>query len=568
MASDQQHPALFLEFQVQRTALIQALQRSMTEALFTSRAFLRPADIKALAIEEADAFFANLEEANPRRGEQHGQKLAEAGISDDAMMRIGHVLREFCRQYRYQDCDENGFEAVEVYHRNMVQGFMYRREERILEEQERIRSALQHTLQHYTAQLETASEVARAATSTLDLGTLLTTSVDLIQERLNLDYVAIYLIDDDKNNAELRAATGAEGRRRLAMRHRLKAQGNSTVARSLISHEHVIVLNRTDDITRSDTSRLPWSQSEIVVPLITHDKVIGALSAQSKQPAAFSSQDVVGFQIMCDQLANAIENTRLYVSVQQRADDLAQAYDQLKGLESLKDQFMQNVSHELRTPLTMIRGCTELLLMDNEIQASSDKTETLQVIMRNAQALTELVADIMAMLEVSASRLTISATSMTDAVRDSMASFLYLAHDFAVTLEAELPDPSVSCDVTARQEHLRRIIDNLLANAIKFTPAGGKVIVRLWQSPTHVILEVADTGAGIPVHLLKRIFERFFQVDSTRQRSHSGAGLGLALVKELVESYNGTVSAASPGQGQGSVFTVVLPRAQALPQLS
>jgi len=95
---------------------------------------------------------------------------------------------------------------------------------------------------------------------------------------------------------------------------------------------------------------------------------------------------------------------------------------------------------------------------------------------------------------------------------------------------------------------------------MKFTPAGGRVSVRLWEDDQRVYLETVDTGIGIPSYLQERIFDRFFQVDSSRRRAYGGTGLGLALVKELVESYGGKVSAASPGKDLGSTFTVVLPR--------
>jgi signal transduction histidine kinase len=98
---------------------------------------------------------------------------------------------------------------------------------------------------------------------------------------------------------------------------------------------------------------------------------------------------------------------------------------------------------------------------------------------------------------------------------------------------------------------------------MKFTPAGGRIQVRVWESDGRAFLEVADTGIGIPSHLQERIFERFFQVDSSNRRTRGGVGLGLALVRELVESYGGRVSAASPGIDQGSVFTVILPCAPA-----
>lgn len=536
--------------------LIQSISGSLRLTLFNSRAFLHPRQIDEIATAIAVAVSAYLQSPNIQQAKEFGVTLCNLGLANEAVLGLGRSLREF-----HGASDDQVAFTVDIFHQLMVQGYIEAREAIVLGEQERIRSALQHTLHRHTLQLETAAEVARTATSTLDLGTLLTTAVDLIRERLNLDYIAVYLVDDEVTFAELRAATGAEGRRRLATRHRLKANGASTVARCLATRSHIVVVERSDDPSRTETSRLPWSQSEIVLPLVTHDKVVGVLSAQSKRSGVFSSQDVVGFQIMCDQLANAIENARLYASAQQRAEDLAQAYDQLKGLETLKDQFMQNVSHELRTPLTMIRGYTELLLMEENTSTPTPRVEALQVIMRNAEALTELVGDIMAMLEAGASRLNVMQASFNEAVQNSVTSFLYLAKEFDVTLVTELPSPEAAFDVIARQDHLRRIIDNLLGNAIKFTPPGGTITVQLRQEGESYVLQVIDNGIGIPPHLLKRIFERFYQVDSSRQRSHSGTGLGLALVKELVETYHGTVSAHSAGKDQGSVFTVTLPRA-------
>lgn len=546
-----------------RPQLEQELSHALRAALFTSRGSLHPANLPQIVSSEIDLFFAYLREPATAQAQERGAALAGIGLAHSAMLRSGEILRRFVLTYTAGEFNPPWFERVEGFHRDVLSGYFRDYEAKILIEQERIRSALQQTLHRYTVQLETAAEVARTAISTLDLGALLTTVVDLIGERLALDYVAIYLLDDDNRFVDLRAATGLEGRHRLSGRHRLKANGGSMVARCLLTKRYILS-EGDSEATLGETATLPNTQSEIVLPLITRGKVIGALSVQTTQPGMFSSQDVTGFQIMSDQLANAIENARLYTNAQQRAEDLAQAYDQLKELETLKDQFMQNVSHELRTPLTMIRGYAELLMMDDTVAASLDRSEALQVILRNTQALTELVADILSMLEASATRMAVTVASMFDAVRDSVFSFQYLAERNGLALEATLPENGSGYEVIARQDHLRRIADNLLANAIKFTPAGGRVLVRLWESEERVYLEVADTGIGIPSHLQERIFERFFQVDSSQRRVHGGAGLGLALVRELVESYSGTVTAASPGKDQGSVFTVMLPRVTTL----
>ena len=537
------------------------LQRNLREALFGSRAYLRPSDLRRVAEAQSRAVLGFLRYSDSQEAQSHGAYLCAIGVGDLAVLQTSQVFREYCSSYLDGETLDSCLERADEHHRFVVQGYFRARETSILEEQERIRSALQHTLHRYTLQLETAAEVARTAISTLELGALLTTAVDLIGERFGLDYVAIYLLDEDNRYADLRAATGIHGRVRLSARHRLKAKGASTVGRCLASKQHVLVMARGDETDGSSPSWLPDTQSEIVLPLITHDDVIGALSAQSQRSGAFSSQDVTGFQIMCDQLANAIENARLFANAQQRAEDLAQAYDQLKELELLKDQFMQNVSHELRTPLTMIRGYVEFLLSEELGDIELEQRDALQIILRNAEALTELVSDILSMLEISATKTTAAPVSLVDTVHDSLASFQIVANKNDISLEADLRAAAGGGLVMARPDHLRRVADNLLSNALKFTPAGGRVNVRLWEGDHRVQLEIADTGIGIPSHLQERIFDRFFQVDSSQRRVHGGAGLGLALVRELVASYGGTVSAVSAGKDQGSTFTVALPRA-------
>jgi hypothetical protein len=541
--------------------LLEQLLLNLRAGLFSSRAYLRPADLRQVADAQAHSLLNYLHTANGEEATSHGAYLWKMGVGDQAVLSTNQVVRRFFGLHLSSDTLAMALDQADEHYHYVIQGYIREREKNILEEQERIRSALQHTLHRYTLQLETAAEVARTAISTLELGALLTTAVDLIGERFNLDYVAIYLVNEDNRYADLRAATGNEGRVRLAARHRVKVTGDSTVGRCLASKRHVLAMARGSETPAAGPTWLTGTQSEIVLPLITHGRVIGALSAQSKRAGAFSSQDVVGFQIMCDQLANAIENAHLYADAQHRAEDLAQAYDQLKDLEVLKDQFMQNVSHELRTPLTMIRGYAEYMLEGQLGEVDADQREALQVILRNSEALSEMVTDILAMLEISATKTALTSASMNEVVQDSLAGFHILAARSGVTLSAEFASANGACQVMARPDHLRRVVDNLLSNALKFTPAGGRVMVRLWEGDQRIYLEVADTGMGIPAHLHQRVFERFFQVDSSHRRVHGGAGLGLALVRELVESYGGSVAAVSPGKDQGSTFTVILPRA-------
>jgi signal transduction histidine kinase len=141
-------------------------------------------------------------------------------------------------------------------------------------------------------------------------------------------------------------------------------------------------------------------------------------------------------------------------------------------------------------------------------------------------------------------------------MRKLLADFQVAAEQAGLSLTAQIADdlPPVSGD----SQHLLRVMDNLLGNALKFTPAGGQISVSLWRDGAHAVLEVADTGIGIPHDQLGRVFERFYQVDGSMTRRYGGTGLGLALVKEIVEAHGGQVGVSSV-LGQGSTFTVRLP---------
>jgi signal transduction histidine kinase len=145
---------------------------------------------------------------------------------------------------------------------------------------------------------------------------------------------------------------------------------------------------------------------------------------------------------------------------------------------------------------------------------------------------------------------------LANLMRKLLADFQVAAEQAGLSLTAQIADdlPPVSGDA----QHLLRVMDNLLGNALKFTPVGGQISVRLWRDGPQAVLEVADTGIGIPPDQLERVFERFYQVDGSTTRRYGGTGLGLALVKEIVEAHGGQVSVSSQ-VGQGSTFTVRLP---------
>ena len=225
-----------------------------------------------------------------------------------------------------------------------------------------------------------------------------------------------------------------------------------------------------------------------------------------------------------------------------------------------KDQFLATVSHELRTPLTAILGWASMLKT-----RTFDTQRTQQIyasLERNAHAQAQIVGDLLDVSRIVTGQLRLESETfdVCDVANLSLETIRPTAVAKGVALVSAIaPNP---CLVAGDPARLQQIVWNLLSNAAKFTPAGGTITLRVAREGSHVIIEVADTGIGIPPGLLPRVFDRFWQADGSTTRVHGGLGLGLALVRHLVELHGGEVSAHSGGDGHGSTFTVRLPARQ------
>jgi PAS domain S-box-containing protein len=223
----------------------------------------------------------------------------------------------------------------------------------------------------------------------------------------------------------------------------------------------------------------------------------------------------------------------------------------------MKDEFLATLSHELRTPLSAILGWSQVLGQVNG--ANSEIRDGLKVIERNARAQAQIVEDLLDMsgiisgkvrLEIRKVDLAAVVEAAINAVRPAA-----VAKGVELKTDIERQAPAVSGDA----HRLQQVFWNLLTNAVKFTPKGGRVSVSLEQTGSHFEVAVADSGEGIDGAFLPHVFERFRQADASTSRRHGGLGLGLSIVKQLVELHGGVINAASDGQGKGSTFTVTLP---------
>ena len=222
-----------------------------------------------------------------------------------------------------------------------------------------------------------------------------------------------------------------------------------------------------------------------------------------------------------------------------------------------KDEFLATVSHELRTPLNAILGWTRMLRTGAvEPKALARVLETIE---RNARAQSQLVEDILDVSRIIAGKLRVNVqkTDLHAVARESMDAVRPAADAKGVRLVPELTPGSA--EFCGDPDRLQQVIWNLLSNAIKFTPREGKVVLRIERVRSDVRISVSDTGVGIPPGFLPHVFDRFWQADSSITRAQGGLGLGLAIVRHLVEVHGGTVNAHSEGEGKGATFAVQMP---------
>jgi signal transduction histidine kinase len=389
--------------------------------------------------------------------------------------------------------------------------------------------------------------------------------LEVVARQMDANRAALMLIDEAADELYVAATTGLLEQSIAGMRLAAK----EGIPKQAFEVQDVLVWDSglLADLEMPLRALASGSNGEalVVVPLCSGKKDVGLLSlgqpTSGARTAALTPSDLSLLSIMGRQIAIALENARMYATEQQRTVELARALEQQRELDRLKNQFIQNVSHELRTPLAMILGYAELLAAGELGDVGPAQQGPLDIIVQRSNVLRDLIGNITAILENETREPVWEPVSLSDLVGEALTDFQVLADQAGLELQGELSAEVLF--VLGDAEHLRRVVDNLIGNALKFTPTGGTVAVRLGGTDGEVMFQVADTGIGIASEHQKCIFDRFYQVDGTTRRTHGGCGLGLALVKEIVERHGGAVSVESQ-PGKGSTFTVTLPAGTAV----
>ncbi|AFY46483.1 PAS domain S-box [Nostoc sp. PCC 7524] len=405
---------------------------------------------------------------------------------------------------------------------------------------------------------------------------LIDSCFDKLAEQIGLDVYFNYLIEP-ANTQVMRLASYRGLSPELAKEIEWLSLGQA-VCGIVAQQRQSICVESVQQLTDTTTEllRLVGLTAYYCYPLKAQGKILGTLGFGSRTRTSFTENQKGMMQAVCDQIAIAMERAELIASLQQQTEQLTEA-------NRMKDEFLAILSHELRSPLNAILGWAQLLKSRklNEIQTAKG----LETIERNAKAQTQLIEDLLDISRMIRGklRLNVCSCNLVSIVKSTIENINLAAQakdidvQFSLCSNLESPQPpseNLQFLVSGDPERLQQVIWNLLTNAIKFTPRGGKVEIKLSEiierEPTkhhnkelpityYAQIQVMDTGIGISPSFLPYVFDRFRQADSSSTRSHGGLGLGLAIVRHLVELHGGTVHVDSPGEGQGATFTVKLP---------
>jgi signal transduction histidine kinase len=412
-------------------------------------------------------------------------------------------------------------------------------------------SQLEQRVLERTRDLNVAADVARQITTVLDLNELLPRLTELTKKAFDLYFVSVFLYQPDSQALIIAAGTGDAGEKMLVegIKFPLEARP-SLVAKAGREKQNVVINDVSVNEAHAKNKNLPDTKSEIVLPMLVGNQLIGVLSLQSEYKDRFNPADVEIFSTLAEQIAIAINNAQLYKKQAQLAEELRQA-------DQTKTQFLASMSHELRTPLNGIMNFTEMVALGMMGEVNKDQKDLLDQSLNSSKHLLDLINDVLDITKIQAGKLNLfieDNVNLYDEISNVISIVKPMVREGHVNVVEDIDDnlPLISGD----RRRIRQILLNLASNAAKFTDEGTITISAKNQSD-HVLFAVIDTGKGILEEMHNVIFEPFIQtVDGIKHAQ--GTGLGLPITKSLVEAHGGRLWVESE-PGDGSAFYVSLP---------
>jgi signal transduction histidine kinase len=400
-------------------------------------------------------------------------------------------------------------------------------------------NAYQHALQRRRLEELTALyQFAQCAHSALSSVEIVRQLLPIIKERLNYSYGTIWLRDETTATLRLGASDGPRG----AMPG---VRPSPLAMRAFVSGEPARLGLEWDE----PPHRSAEEGSALAVPMVIKRRVVGVIDLESAVSHAWSATEERLVAGLANHAALAVDNVHLL--------DETRKVAALKELDRMKTELLGTVSHELRTPLGSIKGYATTLLTHGNKLRREEQREFLEIIDSEADRLRELIENLLDLsrLEAGVLRIDREPVQLEAIGRDVCRRVQLAAPNHTIELAWPADDPLVNAD----QRRIYQIIQNLLTNAVKYSPDGGTIVLSAACERRELIVSVIDQGLGMPVAELEKIFDRFHRVHGEMSRVIGGTGLGLAICKGLVDAHGGRIWAESEGEGKGSTFRFTLP---------
>lgn len=398
--------------------------------------------------------------------------------------------------------------------------------------------------------VEGLRDALEALTSTLSIDEVLDRILALTAVVVPHDTGNIMLIEDGWAHVQRTRGYVDDALNRRVSQLSLDVMATPNLRRMVLTRQPLAVGDTAHDPEWIFVPGMDYLRSYAAAPIIAKGQVIGFLNLDSPVPGFFTQSHAQALQAFANQAGVAIENARLYASLQESNTKLSLAL-------RAREEAIQNVSHEFRTPLTLMLGYVEFIESGEIGPVTSEQANALRIVAQQGRRLHFIFNSLLTLQTFHQKDLRLAPMEVRPWLEASVRGWRHLAMDEGITVCLDIP--AHLPPVLAAASYLDLVIGNLLDNAVKFSRSGQQICVSARTDGEDVVLSVADQGAGIPSDQLELIFDRFYQVDSTSTRRYGGMGIGLALCKAIVEAHGGRIWAESAGLQQGSTFYTLLP---------